>query len=411
MNDIIDLNVGFKITGTGTLTDAVITEKAHDEVLNDQGQTVAEAVRFRKLATVRRIDDIQPIEGADKIVKARIGGWHVVTAKDNGFNVGDLVIYLEIDSWVPHTIAPFLSKGALPREYNGVKGERLKTIRLRGQLSQGLILPMAGFDAYFEGAGETLFKEGDDVTSFLGIQKWEPPESGSTGGQTKGSFPHFIRKTDQERIQNLLKEVFVDNIGEMFEVSMKLDGSSMTVYYFSEQVLGGEPDSRIGVCSRNQELRTDQEGNAFVDTVKKIGLDAALKTLGKNIAVQGELMGSGIQGNREGFNTFKFFVYDIYNIDEQCYHTPYERMEIMKQLKALCFDHVDFDHVPVLGTCTPYGLKAIDGDLNLQCQELLEFADGHSINHPVREGLVWKRIDGKFSFKTISNKFLEKGGN
>lgn len=392
------------------------------ELRNAEGQTLAEAIRFRKLATVRRIDEIQPIEGADKIVKARVGGWWLVTAIDNGFKEGDLVVYLEIDSWVPHELAPFLSKGAEPREYNGVKGERLKTIKLRGQVSQGLILPIKS-DAtgwFIDTSTDYVFtlsnlEEGKDLTEVLGIQKWEKPESGTSGGLTKGSFPPFIRKTDQERVQNILKEVFIDNIEEKFEVSMKLDGSSMTVYAIEEDMINAEASGNcpmhVGVCSRNQELKMDQEGNRFVDTVYKIGLDAALKTLGKNIAVQGELMGPGIQGNREGFSTYKFFVYDIWNIDEQCYHTPMERMEIMKQLKALCFDHVDFDHVPVIGIITPYGPGALTSDLNKQCQELLEFAEGPSINHPIREGLVWKRLDGKFSFKTISNQFLLKGGD
>ena len=92
----------------------------------------------RKLASIRRIADIQPIEGADAIVVATIDGWKLVVKKDE-FKVGDLALYIEIDSWVPHRLAPFLSKGQEPREYNGVKGERLRTIKLRGQVSQGLL--------------------------------------------------------------------------------------------------------------------------------------------------------------------------------------------------------------------------------------------------------------------------------
>ena len=97
---------------------------------------------MRKLATVRKIDKIEPIEGADKIVKATVGGWSLVTAIDNGFKEGDLVVYLEIDSWVPTEIAPFLSKGKEPRVYKGVKGERLRTVKLRGVQSQGLIIKL-----------------------------------------------------------------------------------------------------------------------------------------------------------------------------------------------------------------------------------------------------------------------------
>ena len=95
----------------------------------------------RQLATIRRIAEIKPIEGADVICSYRVDGWWVVGKKDE-FKVNDLVVYFEIDSWIPHEIAPFLSKGKEPREYNGIKGERLKTIKLKGSLSQGLILPL-----------------------------------------------------------------------------------------------------------------------------------------------------------------------------------------------------------------------------------------------------------------------------
>jgi RNA ligase (TIGR02306 family) len=104
----------------------------------------------RKMATIRRIDEIRPIEGADAIEAAVVGGW-VVVIKKGEFKAGDLAVYLEIDSWVPHEIAPFLSKGQEPREYNGVKGERLRTVKLRGTTSQGLLLKLEDcFDIVYE---------------------------------------------------------------------------------------------------------------------------------------------------------------------------------------------------------------------------------------------------------------------
>ncbi len=102
------------------------------------------------MATIRRIDEIRPIEGADAIEAAVVGGW-VVVIKKGEFKAGDLAVYLEIDSWVPHEIAPFLSKGQEPREYNGVKGERLRTVKLRGTTSQGLLLKLEDcFDIVYE---------------------------------------------------------------------------------------------------------------------------------------------------------------------------------------------------------------------------------------------------------------------
>jgi RNA ligase (TIGR02306 family) len=100
-----------------------------------------EEIEMRKMATIRKIDDIRPIEGADAIECAVVGGWQVVVKKGE-YNVGDLAVYLEIDSFVPHELAPFLSKGQEPREFNGVKGERLRTVKLRGVTSQGLLLPL-----------------------------------------------------------------------------------------------------------------------------------------------------------------------------------------------------------------------------------------------------------------------------
>lgn len=333
----------------------------------------------RKLASIRRIHSIELIEGADLIELAKVDGWQVVIKKGE-FSVGELVVYCEVDSWIPEELAPFLFKG---REFNGVKGERLRTIKLRGQLSQGLILPMpiSLMDAC----------EGDDVTSTLGVQKWEKPLPAQLVGQAKGFFPNFLRKTDQERCQNLTREIqdsFSD--GDRFEVTVKLDGSSLTAYF---------NDGEVGVCSRNLELKLNDENssNTFIKTATETGLLDALKAYGKNIAVQGELMGEGVQGNREGLKQHQIFVFDIYDIDRREYLTPSERAGVFDELKNLGFTG---EHCPILHAdiALPSGNVA----------DLLEFAEGSSLNHPIREGLVFKRMDGQFSFKAISNKFLLK---
>ena len=197
----------------------------------------------RKMASIRRIDSIRPIPGADAIEVATVGGWDVVV-KRGEFAVGDLAVYIEIDSWVGHDLAPFLSKGNEPREYNGVRGERLRTVRLRGQVSQGLLLSRY---IVLDRVGE--IHEGQDITELLGIQKWEAPIPASLAGDVRGAFPSFIPKTDQERIQNLTQEFDTWN-GLEWEGSEKLDGSSMTVYH---------KDGDFGVCSRNWNL-ADSEG-------------------------------------------------------------------------------------------------------------------------------------------------------
>jgi RNA ligase (TIGR02306 family) len=319
---------------------------------------------MRKLASVRKVAEVQPIEGANAIEAVRVDGWWVV-AKKGEFSVNDLAMYFEIDSWIPESVAPFLFKG---REFNGVKGERLRTIKLRGQVSQGLLLPLP------EGV---IAEEGTDITEMLGIQKWEKPIPVQLQGQMRGDFPSFIHKTDQERIQNKLE---VLNSDDLWEVTMKLDGSSMTVYWH---------EGVMGVCSRNIDLKVDQEGNTFVDVAKRI----FTFNPARNLAIQGELMGPRIQGNRENLEQHEFFVFDIWDIDHQAYWKPSNVRQWCK-LEGL-------QHVPVLHDGTPITGRSLE--------DMLAMADNtKSINHPIAEGLVFKRLDGGDSFKVISNKFLLK---
>lgn len=328
----------------------------------------------RKLATIRRIDDIKPIEGADAIECAILGGWTVVIKKGE-YSIGQLAIYIEIDSWVPTELAPFLSKGKEPREYNGIKGERLRTVKLRGQVSQGLLLPTAG--------QTPLTGEGDNLTEFLGIQKWEPPAE-FRSADAKGLFPAFIPKTDQERVQNLKKEIeVIFTEQQKFEITEKLDGSSITAYY---------KDGEVGVCSRNLELKVSQD-NTFWKAANDSGLVKALIALGRNLAVQGELIGPGIQQNRYKLNKHEIYCFDIFDIDKQQYLNVVDREFI-----TLC---LNIKNVPVINYRT---LSSPD------VMQLLLEAEGKSKLEPTteREGLVYKNMETDFSFKAISNKWLLK---
>lgn len=343
---------------------------------------------MRKLASIRKIADILPIEGADAIEVAVVDGWRVVVRRGE-YKIGDSAIYLEIDSWVPHALAPFLSKGQEPREYNGVRGERLRTVKLRGQVSQGLLLNYWDFPEVVTAYHKTRVVDPNDtdrnfdVTEILGIQKWEPEIPAQLAGQVRGLFPtHLIPKTDQERIQNCFPEI--QSKGDVtYEVTLKLDGTSCTIFRW---------ENELRVCSRNLELKVNDENadNTFVAMALKIG-----DTIGDGVAVQGELIGPGIQGNREGFKEHRFFVFDMFNIKDHTYAKPEAR-------RRAC--HIaGLDHVPVLGT---------DWKAPNSVEEGLELAEGPSINHPIREGLVWKcNTDPLFSFKTISNQFLLKGGD
>lgn len=347
---------------------------------------------MRKLATVRKIDHIRPIEGADAIECAVIGGW-VVVVKKNEFEPGDLAVYCEIDSWIPHELAPFLSKGTEPREYNGIKGERLKTIRLRGQLSQGLLLPMTVLNPRMGELEEHLQNaEGFDCTEWLNIQKWEAPVPAQLAGQVRGNFPTLVPKTDQERIQNLKKELEDWKArGLTFEVTEKLDGSSCTMYL--------DPDGEFHVCSRNLDLKRD-ENNSFWKMAIKYKVEEQLRDHCLfGYAFQGELIGEGVQGNPYGVKGQDFRLYDIYEVDGGAYVDCLRRGRFTKLL--------GLNHVPVHQTCW----KLNDGDT---VESLLQLAEAKSELNPKteREGLVFKCLeDPNVSFKAISNKFLLKGGN
>ena len=337
----------------------------------------------RVMARVVRIDAINPIEGADQIEVAQIGGWKVVVKKGE-YTADSLAVYCEIDSFIPHSIAPFLTKpGQFPKVYNEVEGQRLRTIKLRGQISQGLLLPVSVLQIDGKWIEGVVIDEGTDVTEILGVQKWEPPAE-FRAANAKGSFPHFIPKTDCERVQNLSRQVQQWAEDEVvFQKSEKLDGSSMTVFY---------KDGEVGCCSRNLELKDDGT-STFWETAKNEQLVEKLISLGKNIALQGELLGGQIQGNAYKITGFKFFLYDIYDIDKQEYLRP----EVVEQFAE---EH-GVSHVPIVGYVTLPKEDIV--------QALLLDADGKSAVgcNPKREGFVYKSTkDTSISVKCISNNWL-----
>ena len=332
----------------------------------------------RKLASIAEITHIKPIEGADAIECAIVNGGWLVVVKKGEYKVGDVAIYLEIDSWVPHELAPFLSKGQEPREYNGVKGERLRTIRLRGQISQGLLLPIDEDSPMWYGRFV-----GDDVTEILGIQKWEPPIPSQLQGTMRGNFPHFIPKTDQERCQNLRKE-FDKYQSLSYEVTEKLEGTSMTCFIY---------DGEFNVCSRNLNLK-ETEGNTYWNVARKYNIEEKLREFGyDNVAIQSEILGPAIQNNIYGLQEHQFFVFDVYDIKNSKYFTPEQRQEFCKKL--------ELQHAPILESIE---LK------NLSIENIISIADGFSqLNNKVlREGIVFKSLCGTHHFKSISNQYLLK---
>lgn len=348
----------------------------------------AELKKPRRLATVRLIDAVDPIPGADAIEVATVGGWKIVV-KRGEYSVGDLAVYLEVDSWVPHDLAPFLTKpGHAPKEFEGVKGERLRTIRLRKQLSQGLLLPLSVLNVKVDGQEyETLADEGTDVTEILGILKYEKPLPACLRGTARGNFPVDIPKTDQDRIQNKKREFHQEFREHRWEVTEKLHGSSCTFYMDTEGV--------FHVCSRNLDLVRD-ENNAYWKVAIAYDVEQKMRDFSLlGYAIQGELVGEGINGNQYGIAGLDFFVFDIYKVG-QGYLRGIVRFLVTEDLKL--------KHVPIISTWTELTENNMD--------YFLAYAEGKSkLNGSEREGLVWKSEDDpSVSFKVISNKWLLGGG-
>lgn len=396
---------------------------------------------MRKLASIQRVLDVRPIAGADLIEAVDVLGWTVVTQKSNGFKVGDLVIYFEVDSFLNAEDPRYASFEERFINWNGKRGMRLKTIKLRKQISQGLILPVDEFPELMEQtrSNELVFMlpEGFDVTNILKIEKWEPAEEGGSMGGAQGKktagakqFPSFIRKTDQERVQNYINEL-PKHKNETFEVSIKLDGSSMTIFhvgksspvyaeilkdqeiralrnaswwgklvYKVKKVAGlvKQPDSVQGVCSRNIQLAPDDDSH-FSAYARVFKLLDTLKEYGLNIAVQGELIGPSIQENYEQVNGLEFYVFDVFDIDTQKYLKPREARAIAEGLRI--------KYVPVLAEAQL--TLAYEGEARGLVDGILASAEGPGMNKGVkREGLVFKSNESDFSFKAISNSYLLK---
>lgn len=349
--------------------------------------------KHRKLASVQYIHDITPIEGADAIECAHVLGWQVVTKKGE-FSVGDIGVYFEIDSFLP--IRPefeFLRKSSYKKTDIMGEGFRLKTARMRGQLSQGLLLPMSILP-------EGEYAIGDDVTEILGVRKFEIEERATTGGNVKGLIPYDIPKTDELRIQSFPE--LVDELrGKMYYITTKMDGTSVTMYYV---------DGEFGVCGRNYEYK-DDGSSAFWRYAHEHNLperfaEYAAKAEIDRLVLQGEFCSPGIQKNRLNLKKPEWFVFNVlfWNDDKL-------RWELcgLNELQDVT-SALGVQMVPVEEEYTGFSYTA---------EQLLERAEGKYYSGKQKEGIVIRPIfptpspttGGWLSMKAINNKYLLKGGN
>ncbi len=357
---------------------------------------------MRKLVTIRTISNLEPIPGADVIEKATIGLWSVVVKK-GAFSIGSECLFFEIDSILPASDERFAFLGT-PKLFNNISGHRLRTIRLRKQLSQGLALPLSSFPEIVSGS--------DDYAEQLSVIKYERPvrNSGTSGGNARGAFPDFLRKTDQERIQNL-PDYFTTHHETEYEETLKLDGSSMTAYKVARaptmleavanffcKLVGRTPTVpyTFGVCSRNIDL-TRSESNVFWQLAIENNLE---KLLPVGYAVQGEALAPNIQSNWEKVSKPEFRIFDVFSIHNQIYLPPAARHDFLAAHMPSIL------HVPVVSYRTAIFTECPTFD------ELQTRVTGPSFNpSTISEGRVYKAVDGSHSFKCISNAYLLKGGN
>ncbi len=351
-----------------------------------------------KLASVQIITDIQPILGADNIVVASVLGWQVVVKK-NEFNIGDKVCYIQID-----TVVPELPEYEFLRE----RKFRVRTIKLRKQISQGLIVPLP----------KGNWKEGNDVTEIIGVKKYEKPDNNPERYEkprmpkkwykkwiylfkynflyklfpklqrlSRSPFPkNLVSITDEERIQNI-PQVLSQYAGKLFVVSYKLDGSSITIIH--SKVLG---KSKFRICSRRFELHDKKNDwyKVFIDTDFQIEISKLVKHFKTDdIIVQGEAIGK-FNGNHHNLQKEQIRLFNIY-VDGK-------RLN-QKDFIQVCLAN-NIPHCPMYKEIV----------LNHTLSEILQLSEIKDVLNPSvdAEGLVWRCVEDNLSFKVINNKYLLK---
>lgn len=359
----------------------------------------------RKLASVVELASCDPIRDSDRLSVAKMAGkgWQVVVGRGE-FRPGDLCVYFEIDSFLDpkderyaflreRCLRKIVSKsGAVLRE-----GLRIKTLKLRGVVSQGLLMPLAAFPE-LTGAGP-----GDDVTADLGVEHFDevaeqlrPLTGKGLAGDVMGPFPSMVPKTDEERIQNL-GDWFTTMKGRVWQVTQKHDGMSCTIAY-SPTI---DPDNPLIVCSRNNRMKRET-ANGEIPVVWRMAekyrvleaLKAAYGRDGSEYALQGEVVGPGIQSDRGGEKEHEFRAFRMWDVRAQAYVRP-------DRLVAMCAEW-GVPHANVLRD----GFRFFDEITTME--DALKFAEGKTPNGREREGVVLKTVDsGDYaSFKIVSNRYL-----
>ena len=364
----------------------------------------------RKLASVVEIESCEPIPETDRLSVAKMvgKGWQVVVGRDE-FKKGDLCVYFEIGSYLDARDRRFaflkdqcfrkiVSKsGTVLRE-----GHRIETISRGGVISQGLLMPV---DAFLEIEDPEV---GDDVTLLLKVESFNevseqlcPATGAARSGDAMCPFPAMIPMTGEEPLQNL-GDWFQTMKGSEWQVTQKHDGMSCTIAY-SPTIDHKNP---VIVCSRNQRLKSVSETgivSIYWQMAMKYKIVEKLKRLYDDsdgyveLALQGEIVGHGINGNRNRENEYKFLMFRAWRIQEWRFYQP-------EHLIQLC-DYWGIPHVNVVKD----RFRFFDEITTME--DALKFAEGKTPEGNEREGLVCKSVDRNplISFKLVSNKYLLNG--
>lgn len=336
----------------------------------------------RRLATVSTIKSVRPVPDSERldVVTFTTNGWEVVMGR-NDVKPGDRVVFFEIDSFLPNDGGYTELEGRCNKVLCGKEGYRIRTVKLRGQISQGYAVRLHRFEDL-----DQQIEDGTDLTQTLNVKLWiQPGTGGGTMGSPLGDFPtHLIAKTDQTRWQSLGRQDIVKLFDYDYEFTEKCDGTSCTIFL---QIQEGKPH-RFGVCSRNLELKPpgveevrytrpanddepedsiDDKGRRWKNETKMVDtksvywdmcekyrvkdrLETYCNRYGKSLAIQSEIVGPGTQKNPFGFSEVRMFIFDIFDMDTYRYIAAPERLQIIEEMNG--FEDIEgkkLEHVPVIG--------------------------------------------------------------
>lgn len=417
----------------------------------------------RKLATMTTVKSVSKVPDSDRLdaVRFTTNNWVVVMGR-HSVQPGDRVVFFEIDSWIPKDgiFSSLCSdlEGRSNKTMGDKEGYRIRTIKLRGQISQGYAVSMKKVleyastqcsnmmpDARFP--SEAACPDGTDVTQDWGVKLWQPaPDKGGpfgfNTGLAKGDFPtRYFPKTDEERIQSMSSAEVWKLLSYRYETTEKVDGTSCSIYCLQPtQTNNGE--QYFGVCGRNIEIKpngdhtcswTDPEGNrqtttntitsVYWDMVEKFDIEAKLRAYchetGRSLSLQGEIVGPGMNGNKQRLAERLFLIFKVFDIDNQQYLPVEERRDLVVNKLGLLHVHVLDENLSIAPTVRMLrdDLENLPEDADWDAvvdrvttnivERLIEQAKGKSVFGRQREGIVLKSIDNpNISFKVINNDYL-----